>query len=76
MSPKSKRLLSIIIVGFFLILWMSFAWSFWAFYLPYLKIKARFNNANRTRIFRHNGSELHIQNAVSYQDLPRRKNEG
>ena len=66
MTRAIKKLLFAVFLALVLAAWFTVAWTFWAFYLPYLKIKQRLKNTNvRYQIFRNNKPDLYIPDAAS-----------
>ena len=62
-----KNILSIIFLALALAAWMTAAWTFWAFYLPYVKIKQRLKNRRdaKYQILRNNKPDLYIPDEAS-----------
>jgi hypothetical protein len=67
MAGAMKNIFLIIFLALVLAAWMSAAWTFWAFYLPYIKIKKRLKSKRdvKHQIFRNNKPDLYIQDADS-----------
>jgi len=67
MAGAVKNILLIIFLALALAAWMTAAWTFWAFYLPYIKIKKRLKDKRdaRYQILRNNKPDLYIPDAAS-----------
>ena len=67
MAGGMKNILLIIFLALALAAWMTAAWTFWAFYLPYIKIKKRLKDKRdaKYQILRIDRSDIHIQDADS-----------
>ena len=65
MTRAIKKLLFAVFLALVLAAWLTVAWTFWAFYLPYLKIKQRLKNKRdvKYQIFRNNKPDLYIPDA-------------
>ena len=65
-----KNIFCIIFLALVLAAWLTAAWTFWSFYLPYIKIKQRIKNKRdaKYQILRNNKPDLYIPDAAS---LPR-----
>jgi hypothetical protein len=70
MTRSITKLLLAAFLALVLAAWLTVAWTFWAFYLPYIKIKERITNKRdaKYQILRNNKPDLHIPDAAS---LPR-----
>jgi len=70
MTRAIKKLLFAVFLALVLAAWLTVAWTFWAFYLPYIKIKKRLKNKRdaKYQILRNNKPDLYIPDAAS---LPR-----
>ena len=62
-----KNIFYIIFLALILAAWLTVAWTFWAFYLPYLKIKQRIKNKRdvKHQILRIDRSDIHLPDAAS-----------
>ena len=67
MAGAMKNILYIIFLALALAAWMTAAWTFWAFYLPYIKIKKRLKNRRdaKYQILRIDRSDIYIPDADS-----------
>ena len=70
MAGAMKNILFIIFMALALAAWITAAWTLWAFYIPYIKIKKRLKNRRdvKHQILRNNKPDLYIPDAAS---LPR-----
>ena len=67
MTRAIKKLLFAVFLALVLAAWLTVAWTFWAFYLPYLKIKQRLKNRRdvKYQILRIDRSDIHLPDAAS-----------
>ena len=67
MAGAMKNILCIIFLALALAAWMTAAWTFWAFYLPYIKIKKRLKDKRDAeyQILRNNKPDLYLQDEAS-----------
>jgi hypothetical protein len=67
MAGAMKNIFYIIFLALALAAWMTAAWTFWAFYLPYIKIKKRLKDRRdvKHQIFRNNKPDLYLQDEAS-----------
>jgi hypothetical protein len=67
MTRAIKKLLFAVFLALVLAAWLTAAWTFWAFYLPYLKIKQRLKNRRdvKYQILRIDRSDIHLPDAAS-----------
>ena len=67
MAGAMKNVISIIFLALALSAWMTAAWTFWAFYLPYVKIKQRVKNRRdaKYQILRIDRSDIHLPDEAS-----------
>ena len=65
MTRAIKKLLFAVFLALVLAAWLTAAWTFWAFYLPYIKIKQRIKNKRdaKYQILRNNKPDLYIPDA-------------
>ena len=65
MTRAIKKLLFAVFLALVLAAWLTAAWTFWAFYLPYLKIKQRLKNRRdvKYQILRIDRSDIHLPDA-------------
>ena len=67
MAGAVKNILLIIFLALALAAWMTAAWTFWAFYLPYIKIKKRLKDKRdaKYQILRIDRSDIHLPDEAS-----------
>ena len=62
MAGAMKNIFYIIFLALALAAWMTAAWTFWAFYLPYIKIKKRLKDKRdaKYQILRIDRPDIHL----------------